>query len=155
MSLAGNDQLPAPPRPPDVLLPDASQAPAAAANVGGTEAILAGRPGSWEAERVRQVLQSTVGGNDEYLWSHRTEPITITINVASILDHRGQYNPPYPRLHKARPDLARAARSRSGLPRLTGTSGRRCTRTSAHPRRPMLYAQSRTCSTTGLGAGSS
>jgi hypothetical protein len=58
MSLASNDQPPAPPRPPDVLL-HAIQALTAAANIGGTEAILAGRPGSWEAETVRQVLQST------------------------------------------------------------------------------------------------
>jgi hypothetical protein len=33
----------------------------AAANIGGNEQILACRPGSWEAERVRQTLQSTVG----------------------------------------------------------------------------------------------
>src|ERR1700681_746957 len=40
----------------------------AAANMGGTEAILPVRPGSWEAERVRQTLHSTVGIHDEYLW---------------------------------------------------------------------------------------
>ena len=49
----------------------------AAANIGGTEQILAGRPGSWEAERVRQTLQSTVGADDEHLLQHRTEPVVI------------------------------------------------------------------------------
>lgn len=37
----------------------------------------------------RQTLHSTVGINDEYLWQYRTEPITITINVANILDDVG------------------------------------------------------------------
>jgi hypothetical protein len=57
----------------------------AAANVGGTEQILAGRPGSWEAERVRQTLQSTVGVDDEHLLQHRTEPVVIDLWVESIL----------------------------------------------------------------------
>jgi transcriptional regulator with XRE-family HTH domain len=58
----------------------------AAANIGGTEQILAGRPGSWEAERVRQTLQSTVGADDEHLLQHRTEPVVIDLWVESILD---------------------------------------------------------------------
>jgi transcriptional regulator with XRE-family HTH domain len=58
----------------------------AAANIGGTEAILAGRPGSWEAERVRQTLQSTVGADDEHLLQHRTEPVVMDLWVESILD---------------------------------------------------------------------
>ena len=57
----------------------------AAANIGGTEQILAGRPGSWEAERVRQTLQSTVGADDEHLLQHRTEPVVIDLWVESIL----------------------------------------------------------------------
>ena len=57
----------------------------AAANIGSTEQILAGRPGSWEAERVRQTLQSTVGADDEYLLQHRTEPVVIDLWVDSIL----------------------------------------------------------------------
>jgi hypothetical protein len=44
-----------------------------------------GRPGSWEAERVRQTLQSTVGVDDEYLLQHRTEPLVIDLWVDSIL----------------------------------------------------------------------
>ena len=57
----------------------------AAANIGGTEQILAGRPGSWEAEPVRQTLQSTVGADDEHLLQHRTEPVVIDLWVESIL----------------------------------------------------------------------
>jgi len=57
----------------------------AAANVGGTEQILAGRPGSWEAERVRETLQSTVGVGDGDLLRHRTEPVVIDLWVESIL----------------------------------------------------------------------
>jgi transcriptional regulator with XRE-family HTH domain len=60
----------------------------AAANIGGTEQILAGRPGSWEAERVRETLQSTVGVDDEDLLQHRTEPVTIDLWVESILRDR-------------------------------------------------------------------
>jgi hypothetical protein len=57
----------------------------AAANIGSTEQILAGRPGSWEAERVRLTLQSTVGADDEQLMEHRTEPVVIDLWVDSIL----------------------------------------------------------------------
>jgi transcriptional regulator with XRE-family HTH domain len=56
----------------------------AAANIGGTEQILAGRPGSWEAERVRQTLQSTVF-DDRDLLRHRTEPVVVDLWVESIL----------------------------------------------------------------------
>ncbi|MEE6140417.1 XRE family transcriptional regulator [Mycobacterium sp. 050128] len=59
----------------------------AAANIGSTEQILAGRPGSWEAERVRETLQSTVGGDDEHLLQHRTEPVSIDFWVESILPY--------------------------------------------------------------------
>lgn len=38
-----------------------------AARKGGSAALLAGRPGSWEAMLVRQLLAGTVGENDEYL----------------------------------------------------------------------------------------
>ncbi|MCA0252614.1 MAG: hypothetical protein LCH76_10070 [Actinobacteria bacterium] len=56
-----------------------------AANVGGIEAALAGRPGSWEAEGVRQLLHSTVGVDEEQLWQHRTEPLEMTIYVDELL----------------------------------------------------------------------
>jgi hypothetical protein len=39
----------------------------AAARLGSSEALLSGRPGSWEADLVRQLLQGTVGDGGEYL----------------------------------------------------------------------------------------
>jgi hypothetical protein len=63
---------------------------AAAANAGGVEEALAGRGGSWEAERVRQLLHSTVGGDAEFLWEHRTDPVRITLHVENII---GDYAP--------------------------------------------------------------
>lgn len=58
----------------------------AAANVGGVEAALAGRPGSWEAEMVRQILSSTAF-DDKDLLRHRTEPVVIDLWVESILSY--------------------------------------------------------------------
>lgn len=60
----------------------------AAANVGGVEAALAGRPGSWEAEMVRQTLNSTAA-DDKDLLRHRTEPVVVDLWVESILSHLG------------------------------------------------------------------
>jgi hypothetical protein len=57
----------------------------AAANVGSTAKILSGRPGSWEAARVREVLESTVGADDEHLLQHRTTPVTVDLWVDNIL----------------------------------------------------------------------
>jgi hypothetical protein len=57
----------------------------AAANVGSTVKILSGRPGSWEAARIGEVLQSTVGADDEHLLGHRTEPIVVDLWVDNIL----------------------------------------------------------------------
>ncbi|MFG1913022.1 hypothetical protein [Kribbella sp. NPDC048928] len=61
---------------------------AAAANVGGIETALSGRSGSWEADHVRQLVLGTVGAEEEYLWEHRTEPLTITVYVDDILTDR-------------------------------------------------------------------
>ena len=58
---------------------------AVAANVGGRETLLAGRPGSWEADLVRQLLAGTVGYEDEHLWSRRTDPVNITLYVEEIV----------------------------------------------------------------------
>ncbi len=60
----------------------------AAANAGSIEQALAGRPGSWEAERIRQTLQSTVF-DDKDLLRHRTEPVVIDLWVESILSYLG------------------------------------------------------------------
>jgi hypothetical protein len=39
----------------------------AAAELGSTAALTAGRPGSWEADLVRSLVHGTVGWDDEYL----------------------------------------------------------------------------------------
>jgi hypothetical protein len=57
----------------------------AAANIGSIEGVLAGRPGSWEADGVRQLLISTVGEDEEYLLEHRTEPVVIDLYIDEIL----------------------------------------------------------------------
>ncbi|WP_174400345.1 helix-turn-helix domain-containing protein [Mycolicibacterium sphagni] len=57
----------------------------AAANIGGTELILAGRPGSWEADVIRQALTSTVGPDEWDLWRHRTEPVKVVLHPERIL----------------------------------------------------------------------
>ena len=44
---------------------------AAAAELGSSEALTAGRPGSWEAEHVRALVKGTVGWSDEYLLDYR------------------------------------------------------------------------------------
>jgi len=59
---------------------------AAAANRGGTELALAGRPGSWEAGHVGAILSSTLGPDDDFLWDHRTVPVTVSLPLAGILD---------------------------------------------------------------------
>ena len=57
---------------------------AVAANVGGVEALLAGRPGSWEADYVRQIVQSTAGDDDTELMRYRTEPVRIEVDVEAV-----------------------------------------------------------------------
>lgn len=44
---------------------------AVAANLGSSDALLAGRPGSWEADLVARLVKGTVGWSDEYLAEHR------------------------------------------------------------------------------------
>jgi hypothetical protein len=47
---------------------------AVAADLGATHALVAGRPGSWEAEHVRGLVNGTVGWDDEYL-EHYKAPL--------------------------------------------------------------------------------
>lgn len=61
----------------------------AAANIGGIEAVLNGRPGSWEADGVRSLLTSTVGHDEAYLLEHRTEPVVVDLYVDVILADLG------------------------------------------------------------------
>lgn len=57
----------------------------ATANAGGIDNVLAGRPGSWEAARIRDTLVSTVGADESDLMRHRTEPVEIVLNPKQIL----------------------------------------------------------------------
>ena len=57
---------------------------AVAANVGGVEVLLSGRPGSWEADYVRQIVQSTAGDDDTELLRYRTEPVRIEVDVEDV-----------------------------------------------------------------------
>lgn len=61
----------------------------AAANIGGVEAVLAGRPGSWEADHIRNLLHATVGHDEAYLVEHRTEPMRVVVPLEQILADRG------------------------------------------------------------------
>jgi hypothetical protein len=42
-----------------------------AAELGSSDALVAGRPGSWEAAKVIELVKGTVGWDDEYLAQHR------------------------------------------------------------------------------------
>jgi hypothetical protein len=46
----------------------------AAAELGSTAALTAGRPGSWEADLVQQLVCGTVGWDDDYLSAYAKEP---------------------------------------------------------------------------------
>lgn len=63
----------------------------AAANAGGIENVLAGRPGSWEADHVRQLLISTVGHDEQQLPEHRTEPVVVDVFVDEIMVDLGMW----------------------------------------------------------------
>jgi hypothetical protein len=54
-----------------------------AANLGSLDAITAGRPGSWEADHVHNILQSTVAPGELLRW--RTAPIEIVENLEMLL----------------------------------------------------------------------
>ena len=42
-----------------------------AADLGSTSALTAGRPGSWEADLVQQLVKGTVGWDDDYLADYK------------------------------------------------------------------------------------
>jgi hypothetical protein len=65
----------------------------AAANIGSTDEALAGRPGSWEAALVRDLLAAAVGPHDEQLHQHRTEPVVVDIDVDAVLTEQGAWLP--------------------------------------------------------------
>ncbi|MCR6494760.1 hypothetical protein [Cellulomonas sp. P24] len=61
----------------------------AAANVGGVETLLSGRPNSWEADYVRQIVLSTAGDSIEDLLRWRTEPLRLVLDTESELADLG------------------------------------------------------------------
>ena len=62
-----------------------------AANLGSSDAVTAARPRSWEAAGLGDLLRSTVGYDDEYLLTFRTEPIEIVVNSIYALDDLGMF----------------------------------------------------------------
>lgn len=62
-----------------------------AANVGSVETLLAGRPGSWEADYVRQIVQSTAGDEPDELLRWRTVPVRLAVDVEGAFDDFGLY----------------------------------------------------------------
>lgn len=59
-----------------------------AANVGGTDYLLAGRRGSWEAGLVESLITGTVP--EEELLRYRSEPIVVPLNVAELVEVQSQ-----------------------------------------------------------------
>lgn len=57
----------------------------AAANAGGIDTILSGRPGSWEASVIGDALRAAVGSDERDLWRHRTDPVTVALHPERIL----------------------------------------------------------------------
>ncbi len=59
---------------------------ATAANVGGPDRLVAGRPDSWEAGHLDELLRGTMGNDRaDWLW-FRTEPVTVSLNVAELIE---------------------------------------------------------------------
>lgn len=90
----------------------------AAANIGGIEAILAGRPGSWEADGVRNLLTSTVGHDEEHLLEHRTEALVVEVDIDELLTDLGAWE----RYDEASRELARRYDA-IGIAAVTGVHG--------------------------------
>lgn len=53
-----------------------------AANLGDVDTLLAGRPGSWEADYVRQIVNSTTPEDELLTW--RTEPVRLHLDVEGV-----------------------------------------------------------------------
>lgn len=65
----------------------ASALGAVAGNVGSTERITAGRPGSWESDLLAQLVNGTVGPDAtlQELAQRRTSPVIVPLNVAQLV----------------------------------------------------------------------
>ena len=66
----------------------ASALGAVAANLGTVDLVTAGRPGSWESSLVEQLIQGTVGYDDELLLERRTESVVVPLNVAQLVEEQ-------------------------------------------------------------------
>ena len=64
---------------------------AAAANVGSVDRVTEGRPGSWEASHIHELLRGMVGYEDEarVLIGYRTDPVRVPLNVAQLVEDSG------------------------------------------------------------------
>lgn len=59
---------------------------ATAANVGGPDRLIAGRPGSWESSCVDGLVRGTAGNDPgDWIW-FRTQPIVVRLNVAELIE---------------------------------------------------------------------
>jgi hypothetical protein len=56
-----------------------------AANLGSVETLLAGRPGSWEADLVRQLVEGTAGYDPGDLLRWRTAPVRLEFDAYDTL----------------------------------------------------------------------
>lgn len=76
-----------------------------AANVGGIDYLLTGRPGSWEAGLVESLITGTVP--EEELLRYRTDPIVVPLHVAELVEvqcQKGGYAEALDRLYEAHQD---------------------------------------------------
>lgn len=73
-------------RVPDVASIVTRSLAAAAANVGGPECLLAGRPGSWEAACLRDLLLGAMGECPDQWWMLMTEAVSVSLNVAELIN---------------------------------------------------------------------
>ena len=62
-----------------------------AANLGGVDQLLAGRPGSWEASYIGQIVTSTAGVDEQDLMRWRTEPVRLEFDVEDAFMDLGIY----------------------------------------------------------------
>ncbi len=64
---------------------------AVAANVGSVWRVTEGRPGSWKADLVDQLVRGTVGHDPdlETLLAYRTEPVRVLLNVGQLVEEEG------------------------------------------------------------------
>lgn len=85
-----------------------------AANLGGVENLLAGRPGSWEADIIRDAVNAIAP--DDLLPHYRTEPLRITLSVDQILADRTNAYTQYDTAQDT--ILRRMAEAETTLPRI-------------------------------------